>query len=488
MIVTTTSGVNVTRVDCSAPLLPWGQYQVVVTVDGLGPAVPPLGAPPPALWFSPTAITYSAPLLHTVSSGAGGNCRVSLFGGGLLSVSSSAMVSGITSSELQRTMTAFFDNSSPSTTCISSTNAAAPASCTFFGKATPPLSAISTSSNGSAPPLTMGVASASSTAATIRLSRYTIPDMAQYAGNATIRSLLRWRVRIFDTSAAPTTPYVDGPDTYLEMCSGRTPNVYALSPTSIGPGSGRNLTLSWGFTMAGTENGVLVATAVGAPSNASIELESGTLRIPCGAPVITATSAANTTYNETLVCSLPAYIPASHYTLWVCIDPFGCGFQPGFAVATVAPTVTGLSADSPPAAGLVGGLMVTILGSGFDTSATRVGVRFGSAPCAVAASNATAVTCLVGAPTPPLNASAPAQALPLFLVDTSTSSATEVSYPAVTFTFDPALTGTISNAQPNGIRLGGGTRVNITGSGFVTSPPNLRVRETSLVWPTALAT
>ena len=471
-VVNTSSNANVTRVDCSAPLLPWGQYPVVVAVAGVGLAAPPRGASPPSLSVNLTSLSYTAPRLHD-AAGAGANCRVSLFGGALLSIAGGGMVPGLNSSELQRSMTAFFDNSSPSITCVSSAAASAPASCTFFGKVTPPLSAIT---NGTAPALAMAFADASSAAtATVRVGRYAIPDVALYAGNATIRSLLRWRVRVSNTSASPTTAYVDSPDVYLEMCSGRTPTVYALSPTSIVPGSAggssRDLTLTWGFTMAGTENGVLAPTAIAAPSAASIELEVGSLRVHCGGPVVTARAATATTYNETVLCSLPAYVPPSNYTLWVCVDPFGCGFQLGFAVA---PTVTGLSADSPTAAGLVGGVVVTVLGSGFDANATRMSMRFGSAACAVLASNATAVTCRVGAPTPPLNASAPAQALPLYL--SAAPNAGELSYPALSFTFDPALTATITDVQPPVISLAGGTRINITGTDFLASPPNLTVR------------
>ena len=465
---------NITRVDCVLPALSWGTYPVLVSVAGMGAASPPLGAPLPSLLYGLGGLAASAPPLHNVgSSGIGGNCRVSLFGGALVTVTGSGMVPGANSSMLQRSTEVSFDTSNSSVACVASaTPAAAPASCSFFGKPTPPLAAV----NSSSPSLTVAIASVSSTTtAVLRLSRYTIADAAVYSGNTTIRSLLSLRMRIRNATA-PSSNFVDAWMS-LEMCVGRTPSVSSISPTSFpatSSGGSRNLTLAWGFTMAGMENGVLVPTATGAPSNATVELESGSgLRVPCAAPVVTASSATNTTYNETLACTLPTYIPPSSYTLWVCVDPFGCGPWMGFNVTAVNASVTGLSADSPTAGSLVGGLVVTILGSGFDTNATRISARFGTAPCALLSSNATALVCRVGAPSPPLDASStPAQALPLFL----TMNAVELPYTNTTFVFDRALTANVTGVQPAVLPCAvGGVRLTVTGSGFVAWPPNLTV-------------
>ena len=156
----------------------------------------------------------------------------------------------------------------------------------------------------------------------------------------------------------------------------------------------------------------------------------------------------------------------------VCVDPFGCGMQLNYAVGA---TVTGLSADSPTAGGLMGGSAVTILGSGFDPDPNLVSVRFGATPCAVLSSNSTAVTCRIATPSPLLSSTSAPQALSL----RSGLNASEVQYAGVTFTFDQALGGgaTVTAVAPLGVlcSAGGGALVTITGTGFSSSPPSLQV-------------
>ena len=317
---------NTTQLNCTLPTqgVPWGIWPVVVTTAGFGAAVPPTGAAAPTLtaYNVTPAVSISAPLLHNVSSGAGGNCRVSLFGGGLLTVTGVGLVPGVNNSDQQRSMEAFFDASNATLACVASASpAAAPASCSFFGATTPPLTAM----NGSSPYLTMTVVTADSTSATIRLSRYSVPNADKFTPNSTIRSLLRWRVRVRDTAYAatltpPATSYAVSADMYLEMCTGRTPVLSAASPPSLPPGTiggaGRALAVTYGFAMAGTESGVLVPTAAGSPSNAAIELELAGTRVACANASVVSSSATNTTYTETASCTLPPYIPSGLYTLW----------------------------------------------------------------------------------------------------------------------------------------------------------------------------
>ena len=293
----------------------------MVTAAGLGAAVPPTDALAPTLtaYNVPPTAAYSSPLLHNVSSGAGGNCRVSLFGGGLVTITGTGMVVGVNNSDQQRSMEAFLDASNATLACISSSSpAAAPAACSFFNASTPPLAALS----GSTPLLNMTVVSADSTSATIRLSRYSVPNADKYTSNSTIRSLLRWRIRVRDTGAPPAAPYSysDTADMYLEMCTGRAPVLSTVSPASLQAGTPggvtRALTVTYGFSMAGTESGVLVPRAAGSPSNAAIELELAGVRTACTNASVVGSSSTTTTYTETASCTLPPYIPCGLYTLW----------------------------------------------------------------------------------------------------------------------------------------------------------------------------
>jgi hypothetical protein len=162
---------------------------------------------------------------------------------------------------------------------------------------------------------------------------------------------------------------------------------------------------------------------------------------------------------------------ASSLCCRVCMDPFGCGMSLDYAVSAAA---TGLSSDSPTQGGLVGGLVVTILGSGFSNDPAAVRARFGNASCAVQAANATAVVCRIGAPFPPLgNATASSQ--PLFFK--AAANAPELQYPGITFTFTPALTAAVTAVAAASSCPGpAGMPLVITGSNFVSDVPNLQVR------------
>ena len=254
----------------------------------------------------------------------------------------------------------------------------------------------------------------------------------------------------------------------LELCAWRAPFVKAVSPAGVSPlTGGSSLSVSWAFTGLGSS--IITAAAANGPSNAVVELESGPAVYTCAAPTVSSAAISANAYNESLSCTLPAYLPASNYTLWVCVDPFGCGYRLNYQVPL---TVTGLAGSSATASGPAGGLVVTLLGSGFDTNATRVSVRFGDSPCTVLTSSQSGLTCRVGA----WNASTPlpsATALGLFV--TPTIGAAEASFPSTTFTYDPTLTSAVSSVSPARGSTAGGTPITIRGSGFVMSGSDLEV-------------
>ena len=156
----------------------------------------------------------------------------------------------------------------------------------------------------------------------------------------------------------------------------------------------------------------------------------------------------------------------------VCVDPFGCGMSLNYSVAA---TVTGLSPDSPTQGGLAGGLVVTILGSGFGNDPAGIRARFGNVTCAVQSVNSTAAVCRIAPPSPPLgNVTSSAQSLAL----TAAPNAAEAQYPVV-FSFTQALTAYVTAVVPASScsAPGGATPllVVIRGSNFVNDPPNLQV-------------
>ena len=470
----TVNSTNVTSINCYAPALPWGDWPVAVMVAGIGLARPPLTAAR-SLPFIAYKVLGSA--LAMVAPPVGGNatspdrCRVGMFGGGLLTISGVGLVQGIASAEFGRRMEPAWDVTSGSF-CGTMAGSPAPA-CTLYGKQSPVVAA---ATNGSQ--LSVAFESASGPTATVRFGRYTVSDYEKYVGNNTVRTQIRLRVRVYNTTAVPPVSTLNdaaGNAHYVDFCSGRTPFIYSLAPASgaVAPVTTDTPTLSLSFALlaAGTDNGVLTQLSDGAASNATVELESGSGVYRCTSPIVASSAAGATTYNESLTCTLPAYLPAANYTLWVCLDPFGCGYRLNYHVPVA---VSKLAAGDITVSGPAGGLVVTILGSGFDTSAAGVRARFGSAPCTILApnTNTSAVVCLVGALLPMPTSST---RVPLYL--TPSAGATEAVYANITFTFNPALTATVTSISPARGGTAGGTNVTVTGTGFLqpANPSDLAV-------------
>lgn len=234
-----------------------------------------------------------------------------------------------------------------------------------------------------------------------------------------------------------------------------------LTTASYAPDSAATLSFNW--TLAKGANHGITEPAVDGPSNARIELQSGPDVYPCSNSVVSARTLGSTTYAETVSCTLPAYLPSSDYLLWVCLDPFGCGYN---VIATTNYSLTvpmTVSSLTPIAGSLAGGVDITIAGTGFDQNATNVAVTIGGAACAVTAATTTEIRCRTGALATPPSVSTPYDVM----VRPSRGSVFRNS--GQQFTYDPALTPTASAVSPTRGSTEGGTLLAIEGTGFPTS-------------------
>lgn len=247
--------------------------------------------------------------------------------------------------------------------------------------------------------------------------------------------------------------------TWHQFATAATVSVGTLSPSTLPSSSSpSSLSVSWTIPQ-GTDAGN-AATPVGEPSAATIRLRSGADWLPCASPTVTASAITATSYSETSGCTLPANVPASNYTVWVCYKNFGCGY-PASALLHVPLAV---SAMAPVEGGAGGGLVLTISGSGFNAAnASEVAVRFGPVACSVlpTTSTATSLQCKLGALPPAVPVGS---ALPLSIV--ATDGASNVTFADQTFTFLATLTPEVSGISPTRGSTAGGTAVTITGSNF----------------------
>ena len=185
---------------------------------------------------------------------------------------------------------------------------------------------------------------------------------------------------------------------------------------------------------------------------------SGSSTYNCTSATVVTAAVIGSSYSEQLSCSLAAQLSASVYTLWLCLDGYGCSFAG--SNYTVPFTLT---QALPTSGSLAGGQLVNLTGSGvcgggeggalacldlvfcctlnspstahpqrplphaavpaaaaqppllspshccsprplshsplpagFSTNKSQVAVRFGSSPCVVQSATASLVTCLTG--------------------------------------------------------------------------------------------
>ncbi len=427
------------RINCIVPALPVGTWDVSVMVKGLGYARPPVtyAVDLPKVVFQLKFLQFNSPL-STIPNQP---CQLSLFGGGTLNVTTFGMVKGIVDPVYKRRLEMQWD---PSIYLCKEYCEGQPVQNSLPSPAYTALMAGN---------FEQQVLACDGPTVAIRYPRVFWPTAQGYAGNNTFKTSLRWRPIVYYTDTGVVEEQLVWNQQTI-FCGARTPWVKVPTPTSA-PDAGGRLSLSWGFNGLGTYNDTLRVIAVGAPTNASIELQSGpnSPAIPCTASTVSFSNTTINTYNESVSCALPSYLPASNYTVFVCIQPWGCGIHTYY---TVPLTATALSATS---GGSGGGTIVTITGLGFDTDPSLVAVRFGNSTCTVSASSATSVTCETG-PLPARPASI--TTLPLSVI--ATTDAPEVTFPSLTFSFDPALEANLSSVFPARGSTEGGTPITLTGS------------------------
>eukprot|EP00200_Dunaliella_tertiolecta_P015038 CAMPEP_0202419794 /NCGR_PEP_ID=MMETSP1128-20130828/49485_1 /ASSEMBLY_ACC=CAM_ASM_000463 /TAXON_ID=3047 /ORGANISM="Dunaliella tertiolecta, Strain CCMP1320" /LENGTH=580 /DNA_ID=CAMNT_0049027753 /DNA_START=24 /DNA_END=1762 /DNA_ORIENTATION=+ len=208
------------------------------------------------------------------------------------------------------------------------------------------------------------VVSASTSHLTVRFSRIVDHDtvIAQDSSSRTVG----WRVKVDNTGSW------DAGQFQLEFDPTYTP-FFTSSPSSlVSPDtSGTSIELSWNVK-ARTEFEALPA---GAPSNASIELQSGPNLYPCTAATVLSSAVEADQYTESTTCLLPDYMPASEYTVWLTATGTSYTLGSGFArdKMDVPLSVNSISHTTSSAAG---GLTITLEGLGFSTNASDIVVTF----------------------------------------------------------------------------------------------------------------
>ncbi|GIL53442.1 hypothetical protein Vafri_9024 [Volvox africanus] len=432
--ITYNNSINATNITCTVPSVPAGTWSVSIMVDGLGLTRPTATATTdlPIVTYPIKVLRYNSP---TVNSNP--ICYFSLFGGGTFNVSGYGFVKGLVDTNLQVNMTAAWE-ASP---------------CGYGYTNTPTCQAVLNSSRMNLIPI-----ASDGPTAVFQLTRFKVSNPEAYAGNLSTSLssvILRYKPRVYymiNNTFVTTTGSEN-----LFFCGGRTPALSGVAPSSPAPDAGANLTLSWYLAGVGSQNNTITASAVGVLSNATVEFEVGPTILSCAPPVVTGATISLTTYRESISCKMPVYMPAATYTLWLCIQPFGCGLLPSY---TVPLTVSATSATTGSSAG---GISVVITGKGFDTNTTLVSARFGNSTCKITSSSATSVTCLTG----PLD-SKPTNTVTWPLSITSTLGTSEITFPSFTFTFDPALEASVASIIPARGSTEGGTPVTITGADFRT--------------------
>ncbi|EFJ47175.1 hypothetical protein VOLCADRAFT_92352 [Volvox carteri f. nagariensis] len=426
----TVNGTNTTNINCTAPALPAGQWPVSIMVEGLG-----LTRPTATAATDLPIVTYTVRVLNYTFNNPNSKCYFSLFGGGTFNITGYGFVKDLVDTTLQVNMTAAWET-------------------VFCGSGfsnSPPCQAVNSSRLNLVPLASDGFT------ASFGLTRFKVPNPEAFAGNNSISGVnLRYKPRVYYTSNG-TYAATAGAE-LLYFCGGRTPALSGVTPLSAPPDAGATLSLTWYLSGVGTLNNIITAPAAkNGASNATVEFEVGPTVLPCRNPVVTDFNITSTTYREAISCTMPAYMPAATYTLWLCIQPFGCGLLPAY---TVPLTITAMSATT---GGSAGGITVVITGKGFDTNTTLVSVRFGNSTCKVISSATTSLTCVTG----PLDTK-PVSPVTWPLSITPTAGTNETTLSSFTFTFDPALESTVSGIVPARGSTEGGTPVTITGADFRT--------------------
>ncbi|KAG2496270.1 hypothetical protein HYH03_005503 [Edaphochlamys debaryana] len=435
---------NVTTVTCMGPAVPTGLWPVNILVQGLGFARPVLGAS-----TGDTDLpTINYPLLVDSINGAKATtavagtpvCQMSIYGGGTAVLMGYGFVKDGMDVVTNRTFTVLFDTLGNAGAC--NTRSAGSPLC--LGARDVPLSPELLACDGPT--------------ATIRVPRFVgSSDPATVAGVASVVASLKLKPRVY----LPPGVLLRG-NNYSEVssfpllvaCGTYTPKLFDLSMTSTAPvTNGASLDLSW--SLAANMSNIPVGPVNG-NSTATVQFEvAGGRVLTCKNPKVLSSVPGASSYSETLRCELPAHMPAATYTMWVCVQPVGCG---AFQRFTVPLTVTSLSVDRGSSAG---GMTVVIRGSGFDLDPTYPTVRFGNYTCDVQDVDTTSLTCITGSlPSKPVTT----EALPLSVVPTK--GAPLALFDNLQFVYDPTLESAAFVSKPNRGSTEGGTKIEITGADF----------------------
>ncbi|KAG2491954.1 hypothetical protein HYH03_009686 [Edaphochlamys debaryana] len=438
---------NMTVLTCIVPFIPVGQWSVQIYVENAGFTRPILGIAPALSDLPLITVDLNITAINGANFSAvvskNPNCHMSLYGGGTAVMTGYGFVKGISDPVLNRTMYVIYDSG------LCATNRDSPFCNT-----------------------TVAVANAYAQYSPYVVScdgPTTIFKFPRYIGNAdpnivlaNARGSIKIKPRIYLSAPTPrfSTGYADPNSAFIfDVCFSRTARLAALTTNTTPPiTNSAPLQFTWSIANATGSLGMQVPRGgpVGGPSFAVVEFEVfNGIVLPCANATIVANGNGTWNYTESLRCTLPPYMPAATYAIWLCIQPVGCGPYQGF---TVPLSVTGLSVNRGSSAG---GMTVVIQGSGFDLNMTNVVVRFGNFSCDVQSVTPTSLTCITGAL--PATPAAPVT-YPLLVQTTLGVNLTTLSQ--FTFTYDPALESSAMLATPGRGSTEGNTTIVVTGSGF----------------------
>jgi hypothetical protein len=137
------------------------------------------------------------------------------------------------------------------------------------------------------------------------------------------------------------------------LLAAATPAISSFSPASSMPFSSTTLNLQWSLA---TDIG---KAYVAGSSSILLQTDPSAPAFECKVSKVAFTLKSVNRYDESLACTLPVSLPASFYTIWVCVPGFGCG-----ASAIQLNVLLGANNVAPAVGGTGGDVLVTITGNG----------------------------------------------------------------------------------------------------------------------------
>lgn len=433
------SGSLGSTLNCQLPPLPAGTHPVVVWVSGFGYARGPTGPVDTSDSVPPTRVRYSL-------SVSGSAPRVSYYGGFTLSLPGYGFVPTAGSgNNVSRTMTLQLDDGAQAQLPWLNT---LPASSVY------------------APNNRINLTVPSSSAGSMQLAgpRLPLPAFGS-ALDPSAKISISTQVAVFDPVLVGDGIWYndDSASALFDIVfdASCTPKLDQVVPQSLDGAlsAPRALTITWSLAVG--SGGGLTASPPGTASQARVYLQAAVAdapMYPCSSVMVAASKITATSYTEILSCSFPSSLPAGTYALWLCHGTLGCGFRS-------APLTVSLSVSSvtPTSGSFGGGTLLTIASSGgLSTNASEVTVLLGSTPCSVVSSDGATLKCLTGAPV----GSAASASMPAPLSISPGPSMPAMTFPSLTFTYDPNLTPYVSAVSPTRGSTEGGSVLQISGSGF----------------------